>query len=675
MCGIFAYCNHYKKKSRKEIIDILLNGLCRLEYRGYDSAGLVIDGDDSERKTAFIFRQVGKVSSLKDFINEKKKEMNMEKQFLTHVGIAHTRWATHGIPSIKNSHPQRSDVHNQFTVVHNGIITNSQNLRTLFEKKGIEFESDTDTECIAKLTLYFFNEENKKKKPSFLRVVQYIIHELEGAFAIVFKSVHYPEEMIAAKKGSPLVVGIKTKRKMQTEHVVVNTYNKERRISSIIDTTESNLDEEENDEIEYLLSSDPTAIIEHTKNVLYLEDNDIAQIKSGSLFIHRSDSEKGYSSVREIQKLEIELAEIMKGSFEHFMLKEIFEQPESVVNSMRGRINFKNKTIKLSGLDQYFQEIKRCRRLIFIGCGTSYHSCLATRAVFEELSQAPVSIELASDFMDRKTPIFRDDVCIFLSQSGETADTIIALDYCLKKSALCVGITNTVGSTISRKTNCGIHINAGPEIGVASTKAYTSQFVTLILTALLLSSDSVSLQKRREEIIEGLYSLPKKIQETLSKNKELKMLSETILKDQKSLLILGRGFQIATCLEGALKIKEVSYLHSEGILAGELKHGPLALIDEKMPMILIMTKDSLYDKLWNTLNQVVSRNGHPIIVCNQTEKHLFQKYNTISLPETVDCLQGILNVIPLQLISYHLATSQGIDVDCPRNLAKSVTVE
>jgi glucosamine--fructose-6-phosphate aminotransferase (isomerizing) len=342
---------------------------------------------------------------------------------------------------------------------------------------------------------------------------------------------------------------------------------------------------------------------------------------------------------------------------------------------MRGRVNFDTRKVTLGGLKAYLATIRRCRRIVFIACGTSFHSCLATRAIFEELTEIPASVELASDFLDRKCPIFRDDVCVFVSQSGETADTILAMRYCLERGALCVGVTNTVGSSISRESHCGVHINAGPEIGVASTKAYTSQYIALLMMAIQLSEDRTSLTERRNEIIDGLYALPGQIKEVLRGDSSLQDLSRDTLAKEKSLLIMGRGFQHATCLEGALKIKEVSYMHSEGILAGELKHGPLALIDENMPVILIMTKDSLYPKVQSALQQVTARKGQPIIICNSGDEGISEQYKTLRVPRTVDCLQGILTIIPLQLLSYHLAVFHGVDVDFPRNLAKSVTVE
>ncbi|CAG8832765.1 37381_t:CDS:2, partial [Gigaspora margarita] len=607
MCGIFAYLNYLNVKDRRKIIDTLTNGLARLEYRGYDSAGLAVDGDEST--DILLFKQVGKVAALKKLVSE--QNVDFEKEFVNHCAMAHTRWATHGQPSMTNSHPQRSDPKNEFTVVHNGIITNYKELKTLLENKGYRFESETDTEVVPKFAKYLYDTRDPNKVLSFTALVKDVVKKLEGAFALIFKSIHYPQEMVATRRGSPLLVGVKTEKKLKVDFVDVE-FSTEEKIPEPVNSggllspptdgvpklrhsqsrtflSEDGLPQP----IEYFLASDPSAVVEHTKRVLYLEDDDIAHIK---LHIHRLRSDEGRSgsAVRSIQTLELELAKIMKGSFDHFMQKEIFEQPESVVNTMRGRVNFDAHKVTLGGLKAYLATIRRCRRIVFCACGTSYHSCVATRAIFEELTEIPVSVELASDFLDRKTPIFRDDVCVFVSQSGETADTILALRYCLERGALCLGITNTVGSTISRETHCGVHINAGPEIGVASTKAYTSQFIALVMMAIQLSEDRTSMTQRRNDIIDELKKLPEYIKQVLSIDNELKQLAKNDLNKEKSLLIMGRGFQNATCLEGALKIKEVSYMHSEGILAGELKHGPLALIDSDMPVILIMTRDSLY---------------------------------------------------------------------------------
>lgn len=654
MCGIIGYINFLSEKKRSEIMDVLLNGLARLEYRGYDSAGLVVDGDKPDRSEVLVYKQVGKVAALRKHVeDELAVSATASKNFMSHVGMAHTRWATHGPPSNVNSHPQRSDSLSQFTVVHNGIITNYKEIKLLLEKKGYIFESQTDTECVAKLALYIWDQQKTSgKTPSFTSLVKAVVKELEGAFAFIFKSVHYPAEAVACRRGSPLLIGVKTQKKLKVDFVdvefggtgdIVNPTSQSsssQQATSILTggcmgplsplpppadqrlrrtTSRAFLTEDGQPQpIEYFIASDPSAVIEHTKRVLYLEDDDVAHISDGDLHIHRlrRSGEEGAgtsSSIRAIQTLEMELAEIMKGSFDHFMQKEIFEQPESVVNTMRGRVNFDKHAVTLGGLRAYLPTIRRCRRLVFVACGTSYHSCLATRAMFEELTEIPCCVELASDFLDRRCPIFRDDVCFFISQSGETADTILAMRYCQERGALCVGITNTVGSTLSRETHCGVHINAGPEIGVASTKAYTSQFIALILVALTLSEDRISVRGRHKEIIDGLFSLPAAIKSVLESDGSLRALAKELLFKEKSLLIMGRGFQHATCLEGALKIKEVSYMHSEGILAGELKHGPLALVDENMPVILIMTKDSIYPKVSFFIIYSSSRSNLPYI--------------------------------------------------------------
>lgn len=695
MCGIFGYCNFLVEKDRKSICEILVNGLQRLEYRGYDSAGVGVDGD--KQGEVFLFKQVGKVAGLRKVIEDAK--IDGTKSFITQCSIAHTRWATHGQPSTVNCHPLRSDPNCEFIVVHNGIVTNSGELRLVLQKRGYKFESETDTEAVAVLCKYIWDSQPNQRL-TFTELVKTVLKELEGSFAFVFKSSHFPNEIVTARRGSPLLIGVKTEKKLKVDFVDVELQPNEDKLEvgspstggllsvpnqQKIGRTQSRAFMSEDgmpQPIEFFVSSDASAVIEHTKRVLYLEDDDIAHIADGELHIHRlrrddpnTPAGAAASAVRAIETLEIELAEIMKGSFNHFMQKEIYEQPESVVNTMRGRVNFDTHQITLGGLKAYLPIIRRGRRIIFCACGTSYHSSVATRAIFEELTEIPVSVELASDFLDRKTPIFRDDVCVFISQSGETADTILAMRYCLESGALCVGVVNTVGSTISRQTHCGIHINAGPEIGVASTKAYTSQYIALIMMALQLSEDRISLTERRNQIIDGLHELPKQINQVLSGDKNLQQLAKETLINSKSLLIMGRGYQYATCLEGALKIKEISYTHSEGILAGELKHGPLALIDDTMPVILVMTQDSLYPKVQSALAQVTARKGQPIIICNDDDQSISANAKTIRVPRTVDCLQGLLNIIPLQLLSYHLAVMNGFDVDFPRNLAKSVTVE
>ncbi|KAH3669123.1 hypothetical protein WICMUC_005087 [Wickerhamomyces mucosus] len=694
MCGIFGYVNYLVEKTRGEISTNLIDGLRKLEYRGYDSAGIAIDGDKPDE--TLIVRQIGKVAALKEEYDS--KDYNQDVSFVSHAGIAHTRWATHGQPKQINCHPQRSDVNNEFVVVHNGIITNFRELKTLLINKGFKFESDTDTECIAKLFKHVYDTNLKNgNSPDFNELMKQVLFEIDGSYGLLVKSIHYPNEVCATRKGSPLLVGVKTERKLKVDFVDVEfpdvesshdiSAKKEDLGLLPVAQGESSLRHSQSraflsedglpQPAEFFLSSDPAAVIQHTKKVLFLEDDDIAHIYDGELHIHRARKDDNLSATRAIQTLELELAQIMKGPYKHFMQKEIFEQPESTFNTMRGRVDFINHRVNLGGLKSWLTTIRRCRRIIMIACGTSYHSCLATRSIFEELTEIPVSVELASDFLDRKSPVFRDDTCIFVSQSGETLDSMLALQYCLERDALTVGVVNSVGSSISRSTHCGVHINAGPEIGVASTKAYTSQYIALVMIALSLSDDRVSQIQRRHEIIEGLQKIPEQIKKVLTLEESIKSLCTEELSTQKSLLLLGRGYQHATALEGALKIKEISYIHSEGVLAGELKHGVLALVDDQLPIIAFATRDSLFPKVINSIEQVTARSGRPIIIKNEGDTGISAEraLAVLEVPQTVDCLQGLLNVIPLQLISYWLAVNKGIDVDFPRNLAKSVTVE
>ncbi|XP_018611996.1 glutamine--fructose-6-phosphate aminotransferase [isomerizing] 2 isoform X2 [Scleropages formosus] len=684
MCGIFAYLNYRVPRTRREICETLIKGLQRLEYRGYDSAGVAVDGHSKDLKddnnNICLIKKKGKVKALDEELY-KKDTFSMDEEMDIHFGIAHTRWATHGEPSAVNSHPQRSDKNNEFVVIHNGIITNYKELKKYLNSQGYEFESETDTEVIPKLIKYLY-DNRESEDVSFSMLVERVIQQLEGAFALVFKSRHFPGEAVATRRGSPLLIGVRSKYELSTDQIPIQ-YNsghfnegiQQRNSRNRSDSSSALHSVGDGKAVEYYFASDASAIIEHTNKVIYLEDDDIAAVAEGKLSLHRMRRQAGEDPVRAVQTLQMELQQIMKGNFESFMQKEIFEQPESVVNTMRGRICFDNNIVILGGLKDHLKEIKRCRRLIMIGCGTSFHAAVATRQILEELTELPVMVELASDFLDRNTPVFRDDVCFFISQSGETADSLMALRYCKERGALTVGITNTVGSSISRDTDCGVHINAGPEIGVASTKAYTSQFVALIMFGLMMSEDRISMQKKRLEIINGLKDLPDLIKKVLTLDKKIKSIADELYQ-QRSLLVMGRGFNYATCLEGALKIKEITYMHSEGILAGELKHGPLALIDKHMPVIMIIMRDPCYSKCHNALQQVTARQGRPIIICCEDDPEIMKSaYKTIELPHTVDCLQGILSVIPLQLLSFHLAVLRGYDVDCPRNLAKSVTVE
>ncbi|XP_048513339.1 glutamine--fructose-6-phosphate aminotransferase [isomerizing] 2-like isoform X5 [Athalia rosae] len=682
--GIFAYLNYLTPKSRREILELLVGGLKRLEYRGYDSAGVALDSPDG--KDISIIKKQGKVQLLEDEIMN-RDNLDFDGTTQTHVGIAHTRWATHGVPSEVNSHPQRSDTEHSFVVVHNGIVTNYKEVKTLLQHRGYLFESETDTEIIAKLVHHLWTQHPNY---SFRELVEQVVQQLEGAFALCFKSKHFPDECVATRRGSPLLVGIKTKTRLATDHVPIlygkddfSLNAKDHRPHGrgsdlpIIPRSDSTSEFQplEDKEVEYFFASDASAVIEHTNRVIFLEDDDVAAVKDGALSIHRLRRLMDDPHAREICTLKMEIQQIMKGNYSYFMQKEIFEQPESVVNTMRGRLNFRDNSVTLGGIKDYIPEIKRCRRLMLIGCGTSYHSAVATRQLLEELTELPVMVELASDFLDRNTPVFRDDVCFFISQSGETADTLMALRYCKGRGALIVGITNTVGSSICRESHCGVHINAGPEIGVASTKAYTSQFISLVMFALVMSEDRISLGNRRLEIIEGLKNLDNLIREVLKLDDKVKELAKSLFQ-HKSLLIMGRGYNFATCMEGALKVKELTYMHSEGIMAGELKHGPLALVDDSMPVIMIVMRDPVYVKCMNALQQVTAREGRPIVICEEGDNETISLADRVlEVPKTVDCLQGILTVIPMQLLSFHIAVLRGCNVDCPRNLAKSVTVE
>lgn len=694
MCGIFGYANYGTNIDSHQILRLLLGGLRRLEYRGYDSAGLAIDAKSPE--DVLVIKAIGTVDNLQKAVDHiTSSTLFISRPLSKHVGIAHTRWATHGAPSIQNSHPHVSDSSSQFAVVHNGIITNFKPIKKMLLSKGFVFHSDTDTEVVAKLLKYLYDTVlHNSEKLTFPQLVMHLLHAIDGAYALLIRSTAYPHQLVACKVGSPLVLGLKP---AQREHIAVirtsiqetqNNNNIEpvtkrrRRSPSIDDTPPHNFDG-----VEYFLSSDASAIIEHTDKVVYLEDHDLVYIRAdGHLRMYNtgdSETTRGIASNRNIATLDMELEQIMKGHYPHFMLKEIFEQPESLLQTMRGRLlkppaPHSNETcsnlkadVHLGGILERASDFKRSSRIIFVACGTSFHSCLASRQVMEELTELPVSIELASDFLDRQTPLFRSDVCVFVSQSGETADTLEALRYAKKCQALTVGLVNVVGSSIARLTDCGVHLNAGAEIGVASTKAYTSQIIAIVLIALQLSLDSRSKQARRKEIHDALHCLPELVKSTLQKLDEpIKAVAQR-LRNNASILLFGRGYQYATCLEGALKIKELSYIHTEGIHAGELKHGPLALIDENMPVIIFTSMDSCATKIQNALHQVTARGGISNMIIIGTEgdsdiEKFGDKAKLILVPQTVDCLQCVLSIIPMQLLSYHLAVARDLNVDQPR---------
>ncbi|KAK8554408.1 hypothetical protein V6N13_093403 [Hibiscus sabdariffa] len=668
MCGIFAYLNYNVKRDRRFILDILFNGLRRLEYRGYDSAGISIDYSslDSKGHLSFsapplVFRQEGNIDSLVKSVYKDvaSKKLNLEEPFF---------------------HPQTSGARNEFLVVHNGVITNYEVLKETLMRHGFNFESDTDTEVIPKLAKYVFDkatEEGDDQSVTFSQVVLEVMRHLEGAYALIFKSHHYPNELIACKRGSPLLLGVKE----LSEDMLGG--------ASFLDI---NFISENGHPKELFLCSDASAIVEHTKKVLVIEDGEVVHLKDGGVSILKFENDKGNcgnalsrpSSVqRALSFLEMEVEQINKGKYEHYMQKEIHEQSESLTTTMRGRLKHggstKAKTVLLGGLKDHIRTIRRSRRILFIGCGTSYNAALAARPIIEELSGVPVTMEIASDLVDRQGPIYREDTAVFVSQSGETADTLLALEYALENGALCVGITNTVGSAIARNTHCGIHINAGCEIGVASTKAYTSQIAVMAMLALAIGDDAISSQARREAIIDGLFDLPNKVREVLKLDQEMKDLAKLLISEQ-SLLVFGRGYNFATALEGALKVKEVSLMHSEGMLAGEMKHGPLALVDENLPIIVIATRDACFSKQQSVIQQLHARKGRLIVVCSKGDAAAvcpggFSTCRVIEVPQVEDCLQPVVNIIPLQLLAYHLTVLRGYNVDQPRNLAKSVTTQ
>lgn len=685
MCGIFAYLNYNVNRERRYILEVLFHGLRRLEYRGYDSAGISIDSSVSVQPSCsslnslppLVFRQEGNIESLVKSVYEDVAlaDINLEESFRVHAGIAHTRWATHGEPAPRNSHPQSSGAGNEFLVVHNGVITNYEVLKETLVRHGFTFESETDTEVIPKLAKFVFDKANEEgdQTVTFSQVVVEVMRHLEGAYALIFKSRHYPNELIACKRGSPLLLGIK---ELTDDERVGSSFHDVKFMTN------------NGQPRELFLSSDANAIVEHTKKALMIEDGEVVHLKDGGVTILRFDSDKGKQSgslsrpasvQRALSVLEMEVEQINKGKYEHYMQKEIHEQPESLTTTMRGRLirggSCKAKTVLLGGLKDHLKNIRRSRRIVFIGCGTSYNAALAARPILEELSGIPVTMEIASDLIDRQGPIYREDTAVFVSQSGETADTLQALEYALENGALCVGITNTVGSAIARNTHCGVHINAGCEIGVASTKAYTSQIVVMVMLALAIGDDSVSRQARREAIIDGLFDLPYKIKEVLKLDQEMKDLAKLLIAEQ-SLLVFGRGYNYATALEGALKVKEVALMHSEGILAGEMKHGPLALVDENLPIVVIATHDACFSKQQSVIQQLHARKGRLIVMCSKGEAASVcpgGSYRAIEVPKVDDCLQPVVNIVPLQLLAYHLTVLRGHNVDQPRNLAKSVT--
>ncbi len=613
MCGIVAYVGS------NNVYPILIKGLKRLEYRGYDSAGVSI----GNQNRFLQYKQKGKVSDLEEYIS--KKDCNGS------IGIGHTRWATHGVPNQTNAHPHNSG-DGKLSLIHNGIIENYTSIKKALESKGHIFKSDTDTEVL----VHLIEDVKNHEKVDLFEAVRIALDQVIGAYAIVVMELGVEDELITARKGSPLVIGIGRD--------------------------------------EYYIASDAAPIIEYTNEVVYLEDGEIARVnKNEDLEIKTIEDEIRTPYIHE---LSINLETIEKAGFPHFMLKEVFEQPKSILDTLRGRIDPQTKEIKLGGIFDYEQKIINADRIIIVACGTSWHAGLIGEYLFEDLSRIPVEVEYASEFRYRNPIIYETDIVLAISQSGETADTLAALELAKSKGATILGICNVVGSSIPRLTHAGSYTHAGPEIGVASTKAFTTQVIVLILMALRIAKQkgTVSDTDYRQMILE-LELIPEKVEKVLNKNEDIKEIASEF-KDVSNFLYLGRGYNFPVALEGALKLKEISYIHAEGYPAAEMKHGPIALIDNEMPIVVIATKKGTYEKIVSNIQEVKARGGRLIAIINEgdkTVKELADYY--IEIPNCFAELTPLLSNIPLQLLSYHIAVMRGCNVDQPRNLAKSVTVE
>lgn len=611
MCGIVGYIG------KKQAYPILINGLKRLEYRGYDSAGVaLLDGGTK------IYKKRGKVSDLEGFVADKDISGNL--------GIGHTRWATHGEPSDMNAHPHQSQ-NGHFVIIHNGIIENYGRLKKRLEDRGYTFQSETDTEVLVNLIEYIY----LKGKVSAEIAVRLALTKVIGAYGILVICRDEADTLIAARKGSPLVIGI--------------------------------------GKDEYYCASDPTPIVEYTKSVIYLHDNNVAVISEGELSLKTIDNEK---LAPKIQKLDIEIGDIEKGGYDHFMLKEIFEQPRSILDTFRGRVLSDLSDIQLGGLFNEMDRITSAKRILIIACGTSWHAGLVGEYLLENFARIPVEVEYASEFRYREPIIYPDDVIIAISQSGETADTLAAIEQAKESGALVLGICNVVGSSIPRNTDAGVYTHAGPEIGVASTKAFTAQVTVLTMMALVLGKKRGTIEEEEYlKLIAELTLIPEKIEAILGTNDKIMDIAKRY-KDSRNALYLGRGYLYPVAMEGALKLKEISYIHAEGYPAAEMKHGPIALIDEEMPVIFIATKDKSYEKIVSNIQEVKARKGKVIAVITEGEEVITQMADhVISVPQCHEALSPLLTVIPLQLLSYHIAVMRGCNVDQPRNLAKAVTVE
>ena len=614
MCGIVGYIG------TKQAYPILIKGLKRLEYRGYDSAGVAMIGDNGNLN---VYKAKGKVDNLTEYCGD--------KDVSGCVGIAHTRWATHGEPSARNAHPHYSQSRN-LAIIHNGIIENYADIKAKLQAKGVKFESDTDTEVLVQLVEYVMI----KKNLSLLEAVQVALYQVIGAYAIAIIDKRDPRQIIAARKQSPLVVGI--------------------------------------GDGEFFLGSDASPIIEYTDKVVYLEDGNIAVIRQDEDL--KVTSILGEEQELIVKKVNIDLGQIEKGGYNHFMLKEIYEQPECLTNCMRGRINVEGNHVTLSALIDYRQQLLQAKRIVIVACGTSWHAGLIGKQLFESLCRIPCEVEYASEFRYRNPVVTKDDVVIAISQSGETADTLAAIQLAKEQGAFIYGICNAIGSSIPRATDTGTYIHVGPEIGVASTKAFTGQVTVLSMLALCLAKERQTVSDELyQKMVKELTLIPTKMQQALKTNDEIEHLA-MIFTYAKNCLYLGRGYNYPLALEGALKLKEISYIHAEGYPAAEMKHGPIALIDSEMPVFVIATRDRLYEKVISNIQEVRARGGRVTALVTEGDT-LISQYadHVIELPDTLECFQPLIASIPLQLLAYHIAVCKGKDVDRPRNLAKSVTVE
>lgn len=611
MCGIVAYVG------KRQAHDVIIKGLKRLEYRGYDSAGIALLNGGLN-----IYKKKGKVSELEQYL--------AGKNLNSHIGIGHTRWATHGEPNDVNAHPHYSST-GKLAIIHNGIIENYSALKQDLLRKGHKFHSETDTEVF----IHFIEDIKEKENCSLDEAVRLALTKVVGAYAIVIMSLEDPDLLVAARKGSPLVVGV--------------------------------------GQDEFFLASDATPIVEYTNEVVYLNDQEIAIINNGKLSIKNTAN---LPLTPYIQTIDLELEAIEKGGYEHFMLKEIFEQPRSIRDCMRGRLDSSSGRLILGGLREYVNKLVNADRIMIVACGTSWHAGLVAEYFFEEFCRIPVEVEYASEFRYRNPVIREGDVVIAISQSGETADTLAAIELAKSKGAIIFGVCNVVGSSISRVTHAGAYTHAGPEIGVASTKAFTAQLTVLNMIALIVAQKKGSITEGKlHELLVEMENIPAKVEKALQLNDRIKEIADTF-KDAPNFIYLGRGYNFPVALEGALKLKEISYIHAEGYPAAEMKHGPIALIDEQMPVAFIATRDSSYEKVVSNIQEVKARKGRVIAVVTEGDTLIPKMAEfTIEVPAVHEALMPMVSVVPLQLLSYHIAVMRGCNVDQPRNLAKSVTVE